>query len=197
MSTTRETIAVHRNRNRVRAAAAAVLVLTGVLGAGIVADRPADSHHATAPCQAVAGRDYNGAAIISTGLQMHVPPQGIVAGLDAGIVETGLLSLANPRVPASLRGHHDGLGVDHLAVGVLQQQAPAWGSVEDLMTPQGAARAFYTALQQIPGWQTMPVGQAVQLVQRSPYPDAYAVAVPAAETYYREHRADVVACEAA
>ena len=42
------------------------------------------------------------------------------------------------------------------------------------MNPAIAAGKFYDALQQVPGWQGMPVTVAAQRVQRSAFPDAYA-----------------------
>jgi cell wall-associated NlpC family hydrolase len=42
------------------------------------------------------------------------------------------------------------------------------------MNPDHAATSFYRRLQQVPRWQTLPVTDAAQAVQRSAYPDAYA-----------------------
>jgi hypothetical protein len=42
------------------------------------------------------------------------------------------------------------------------------------MQPTYAARAFYRALREVPGWQELSVTAAAQAVQRSAYPDAYA-----------------------
>jgi hypothetical protein len=42
------------------------------------------------------------------------------------------------------------------------------------MTPQTSAHKFLDALQQVPGWQDMPLSAAAQKVQVSAYPDAYA-----------------------
>lgn len=42
------------------------------------------------------------------------------------------------------------------------------------MQPVYAARAFYTALTQVPGWQSLPLSVAAQDVQHSAYPAAYA-----------------------
>ena len=42
------------------------------------------------------------------------------------------------------------------------------------MDPEFATRQFLTALEQIPGWQDMPLTDAAQAVQVSAFPDAYA-----------------------
>jgi cell wall-associated NlpC family hydrolase len=47
------------------------------------------------------------------------------------------------------------------------------GTPAQIMNPEYAAGAFYTALRKVPGWETMPLTQAAQRVQRSAYPDAY------------------------
>ncbi|MHA7281585.1 hypothetical protein [Arthrobacter sp. TMS2-4] len=58
----------------------------------------------------------------------------------------------------------------------LFQQRPSqgWGTEEQVMTPLYAAGAFYDALVRIPGYETLPITEAAQTVQRSAYPTAYA-----------------------
>lgn len=58
----------------------------------------------------------------------------------------------------------------------LFQQRPSqgWGTEEQIMTPVYAAGAFYDALVRIPGYETLPITEAAQTVQRSAYPTAYA-----------------------
>ena len=58
----------------------------------------------------------------------------------------------------------------------LFQQRPSqgWGTAEQLTTPTYAAAAFYRALGDVEGWETMSVTDAAQHVQRSAAPDAYA-----------------------
>src|SRR4029079_5673291 len=87
--------------------------------------------------------------------------------------ESGLRNLANPNVPASLAIPHEGLGHDHLSVGIMQQQ-PWWGSLRDLMTPGVAAQKFFTSLLKIGGWQNMAPTVAAQSVQHSAFPDPFA-----------------------
>jgi cell wall-associated NlpC family hydrolase len=56
------------------------------------------------------------------------------------------------------------------------QQHPeyGWGTVEQVTDPAYAARAFYSRLIQVPGWDTLPLTVAAQAVQRSAFPDRYA-----------------------
>ncbi len=58
----------------------------------------------------------------------------------------------------------------------LFQQRPSqgWGTEEQVMTPLYATGAFYDALVQVPGYETLPITEAAQTVQRSAYPEAYA-----------------------
>ncbi len=138
----------------------------------------------------------NGKAVIAAGLQMRIPEKGIVVALATALQESGLRNLANPNVPASLAIPHEGVGHDHLSVGIMQQQ-PWWGSLRDLMTPGVAAQKFYTALLKIGGWQNMAPTVAAQSVQRSAFPDAYADDVAAATLFYRQHLHDVLAASGA
>jgi cell wall-associated NlpC family hydrolase len=134
----------------------------------------------------------NGKAVIAAGLQMRIPEKGIIVGLATALQESGLRNLANPNVPASLAIPHEGLGHDHLSVGIMQQQ-PWWGSLRDLMTPGVAAQKFFTALLKIGGWQNMAPTVAAQSVQHSEFPDAYADDVAAATLFYRHHLREVLA----
>ncbi|WP_294568094.1 hypothetical protein [uncultured Arthrobacter sp.] len=58
----------------------------------------------------------------------------------------------------------------------LFQQRPSqgWGTEAQVMDPLYAAGAFYDALVRIPGYETLPITDAAQRVQRSAYPTAYA-----------------------
>ena len=73
-------------------------------------------------------------------------------------------------------GHrrHD-VAVDHDSLGVFQQRpSQGWGSPEQVPTPSTRPRTFLERLLTVPGWDTMPVTRAAQIVQRSAFPDAYA-----------------------
>ena len=122
---------------------------------------------------------------------MKIPEKGIIIGLATALQESGLRNLANPNIAASLAIPHEGLGHDHLSVGIMQQQ-PWWGSLRDLMTPGVAAQKFFTALLKIGGWQNMAPTVAAQSVQHSQFPDAYADDVAAATLFYRQHLREVL-----
>lgn len=64
---------------------------------------------------------------------------------------------------------------DRDSVGLFQQRtSQGWGSVAQIMDPVYSAGKFYDGLAKINGWQSMPLTQAAQAVQRSGFPDAYA-----------------------
>ena len=58
----------------------------------------------------------------------------------------------------------------------LFQQRPSqgWGTEEQIMMPLYATGAFYDALVQVPDYESLPITEAAQTVQRSAYPSAYA-----------------------
>jgi hypothetical protein len=63
---------------------------------------------------------------------------------------------------------------DRDSVGLFQQRpSQGWGTPEQLLDPAYAANAFYDALAQVDGYESMPVTEAAQEVQRSAFPDAY------------------------
>ncbi|GAB3031539.1 hypothetical protein GCM10011376_24830 [Nocardioides flavus (ex Wang et al. 2016)] len=64
---------------------------------------------------------------------------------------------------------------DRDSVGLFQQRpSQGWGTVEQLTDPVYATNAFFDALQQVEGYDSMEITVAAQEVQRSAYPDAYA-----------------------
>jgi hypothetical protein len=103
----------------------------------------------------------------------------LIAGLGASPVATTAAHAADhpaaTKTAAAVVQHVDPVG--------LFQQRPAsgWGPVDQLMDPATSAHKFYQALQQVPGWQDMPVTVAAQTVQGSALPDAYAQHEPAAQ----------------
>ncbi|MBW3079958.1 cobalt transporter [Bifidobacterium saguinibicoloris] len=61
------------------------------------------------------------------------------------------------------------------SVGLFQQRpSQGWGTVEQLTDESYATNAFYDELVKVADWQTIPVEDAAQAVQRSGYPDLYA-----------------------
>ncbi|WP_018255214.1 M23 family metallopeptidase [Salinispora mooreana] len=115
----------------------------------------------------------NAARIITVGQELQVPPRGWVIAVATAMQESRLRNLANPTVPGSDQLPNEGVGSDHDSVGLFQQRA-GWGSVQERMTPEYAARKFYEKLVEVPGWQRLPLTRAAQAVQISAFPDAYA-----------------------
>lgn len=107
-----------------------------------------------------AERMTNAAAIVSVGKSKNVPARGIVIALATAAQESKLLNLDY--------GDRDSLG--------LFQQRPSqgWGTPEQVRDPVYASTKFYEGLLAVSGWETMPLTQAAQAVQRSGFPDAYA-----------------------
>ena len=64
---------------------------------------------------------------------------------------------------------------DRDSVGLFQQRpTQGWGTPDQLQDPTYATNAFYDALAQVDGYESMPVTEAAQEVQRSGFPEAYA-----------------------
>jgi murein DD-endopeptidase MepM/ murein hydrolase activator NlpD len=113
---------------------------------------------------------HNAAIIVAAGQQMQVPPRGWVIAVATALQESTLHNYGN----LGARNDHDSLG--------LFQQRPSmgWGTPAQIMDPEYASRKFYEKLLSVPGWQSMPLTEAAQRVQRSAYPDAYAKHEPLA-----------------
>lgn len=85
------------------------------------------------------------------------------------------IALATSMQESKLRniGHGDQAGPD--SRGLFQQRpSQGWGTEQEVMDPYHATNAFYDALVQIPGYESLPITDAAQQVQRSAYPGAYA-----------------------
>jgi hypothetical protein len=117
----------------------------------------------------------NARTIIRVGEQMDLPKRAYVVAVATSMQETNLRNLANTGLPESENLPNDGTGYDHDSVGLFQQRpASGWGQVDELMDPDTSAQKFYQALEDVPGWEDMPVTVAAQTVQGSAFPDAYA-----------------------
>ncbi|MEV1295393.1 C40 family peptidase [Pseudonocardia sp. NPDC049635] len=116
----------------------------------------------------------NAGLIVATGAEMGVPSRGMVIAVATAMQESVLKNYANSTVPESLQHPHEAVGSDHDSVGLFQQREAGWGDVATRMDPRQSARLFYDALLEVPGWETMPLTRAAQLVQVSAFPDAYA-----------------------
>ena len=102
----------------------------------------------------------NAAIITAVGVQKGLPDHAATVALATSMQETELQNLSY--------GDLDSVG--------LFQQRPSqgWGTTAQIMDPVYAAGAFFDHLAQVPGWESMPVTEAAQLVQHSATPDAYA-----------------------
>lgn len=140
----------------------------------------------------------NAQVVVAVGEKMHIPPQGIIVALATALQESGLKNYANDGtgqlrgdqqgIASSLQLPHDAVGRDHGSLGIMQQQYPWWGTIQELMTPAIAARKFYEALLKVNNWQNLPVTVAAQTVQGSAFPDAYAAQEPKARALYATYR---------
>nr|WP_243715775.1 hypothetical protein [Micromonospora sp. KC207] len=117
----------------------------------------------------------NAKIIVDVGRGMKMPRRGLVVAVATAMQESDLRNLASDVLPESADYPHQGSGSDHDSVGLFQQRpSSGWGTVRDLMRPTYAARVFYEALLEVPGWEEMSVTAAAQSVQISAFPDAYA-----------------------
>ncbi|MET3810360.1 hypothetical protein [Arthrobacter sp. UYEF3] len=94
------------------------------------------------------------------------------------------IALATSMQESKLRniGHGDQAGPD--SRGLFQQRpSQGWGTEQEVMDPVHAANAFYDALVKIPGYESLPITEAAQEVQRSAYPGAYAQHEPMARAF--------------
>ncbi len=106
------------------------------------------------------------------------PTQGRYAGQIAAVsVERGLparaasIALATAFQESKLRNLSHG---DRDSVGLFQQRpSQGWGTEEQLQDPDYAINAFYDALVEIDGYESMRITEAAQAVQRSGFPEAY------------------------
>jgi murein DD-endopeptidase MepM/ murein hydrolase activator NlpD len=141
-----------------------VVLLAGA--AGTVCGPPASPPAAGLPASPRHWDDEqvdNAATIVTVGAGMHIPPRGWIIAMATAMQESGLRNLG-----------HLGERNDHDSLGLFQQRpSQGWGTPSQLTDPQYAAGAFYRKLLTVDGWQTMPLTEAAQAVQRSAYPQAY------------------------
>ena len=116
----------------------------------------------------------NAGKILAAGVEVGAPQRAQVIAVATAIQESDLYMYANAGDPASLALPHDRVGSDHDSVGLFQQRAAGWGTLEQRMDPKASAKLFYARLLSLPGWASMPLAAAAQAVQSSASPDAYA-----------------------
>ncbi len=133
-----------------------------------------------------------------------VTKDAVIVALMAALTESGLQNYANSTVPESLTYPHDAVGSDHDSVGFWQMR-PGWGTVKNLRDPAYQVRAFFggpsgpnkgtpRGLLDIPGWDTMPKGNAAQAVEVSAFPDRYAKNEPVATAVLQRFGTGVSYC---
>lgn len=179
-----------RRRRRPLLLGVAVLLLAGAAGTAVVLrgrdDRPPVGCTATAGGRAY-GLDLEQAAnagtIAAVGARRGLPDHAVTVALATALQESKLRNLPY--------GDLDSVG--------LFQQRPSqgWGTPEQLLDPVYAASAFYDRLTKVPGWQTRPVAEAAQAVQRSADGSAYAGWEPVAQLLARALTGEVprgIAC---
>ncbi len=106
----------------------------------------------------------NAKAIVDTGKAMGLPPRAWVIAVATSLQESNLKNLG-----------HLGDRNDHDSQGLFQQRpSSGWGTVAQITNPNYAATAFYNALLEVNGWDSIPLTRAAQKVQVSAYPDHYA-----------------------
>jgi hypothetical protein len=106
----------------------------------------------------------NARTIVQVGVVLGIPEYGVVVALATAMQESKLYNLGDL-----------GASNDHDSLGLFQQRpSMGWGSEAQVTDPVYATTAFYLALQQVPGWESMAVTDAAQSVQRSGFPYAYA-----------------------
>jgi len=101
----------------------------------------------------------NAAIVVGESIRRGLPARAATIALVTVWQESSVLNLNY--------GDRDSLG--------LFQQRPSqgWGTPDQIMDPWYASGKFYDALVKVKDWQTRPVGEVAQAVQRSAYPDAY------------------------
>lgn len=102
----------------------------------------------------------NAATIAAVSVQRDLPTRAATIATATALQESKLRNLTH--------GDLDSIG--------LFQQRPSqgWGSEQQILDPVYASEKFYDHLVKVRDWQTRPLTQVAQAVQRSGYPDAYA-----------------------
>jgi hypothetical protein len=102
----------------------------------------------------------NAATITTVAVRRHLPARAATIALATAIQESKLRNVTY--------GDKDSIGLFQ------QRTSQGWGSRAQILDPVHASNAFYDALVKIDGYQSMPITQVAQKVQRSAYPAAYA-----------------------
>lgn len=153
-----------------------VALIAGMAGGGQVATAQADQEKFTSavcaytsntPTRVRPIKDLtkeqaaNAKTIVNTARELGLPERAAVLGVATGLQESNLRT---------------GVVGDHgQAHGVFQQHPQhGWGTLEQVKDTGYAARAFFKRLVKVKNWDTRPLTEGAQAVQRSAFPDAYA-----------------------
>ncbi|MFC3299910.1 hypothetical protein FJV46_04230 [Arthrobacter agilis] len=174
MSPRQPSAAVRRRRRRLRTGAMLTALAAVVVGGSVVALGQLDRSEILVRerCSATVGPDTfeltpeqtgNAALISGVAVNRGLPARAASIAIATAIQESRLENI----------DYGDDAGPD--SRGLFQQRpSQGWGTEEQVMTPLYATSAFYDALVQVPGYETLPITEAAQTVQRSAYPEAYA-----------------------
>ncbi|MDO5711008.1 MAG: hypothetical protein Q4P32_04615, partial [Micrococcales bacterium] len=102
----------------------------------------------------------NASTIAAVSVQRRLPTRAAVIAIATAMQESKLRNLDH--------GDRDSLG--------LFQQRPSqgWGTAAQVQDAHYASGLFYNHLVKVPSWQTRPLTEVAQAVQRSGFPEAYA-----------------------
>lgn len=115
-------------------------------------------------------QQQNAQLIINAVAKRNLPKRAAIISLATAMQES---SLVNVNYGDDLQGVRNPDGTLTTSRGLFQQQN-SWGPLTVRLDPMGATGLFLDRLVRVPNWDTMPLTQAAQAVQRSGLPDAYA-----------------------
>ncbi|MDQ4491090.1 hypothetical protein RBS60_12880 [Sinomonas sp. ASV486] len=105
----------------------------------------------------------NAALITAISVRRGLPPRAATIALATAMQESKLRNI----------GYGDTAGPD--SRGLFQQRpSQGWGTEAQIMDPVYATNAFYDVLIKIEGYESLPITEAAQKVQKSGYPQGYA-----------------------
>lgn len=103
----------------------------------------------------------NARIIYAVAVGRSLPERAAVIAIATALQESKLYNLTN--------------AVNADSLGLFQQRpSQGWGTAAQILDPMHASNAFYDHLIKVANWQSIPLTQAAQDVQRSAYPNAYA-----------------------
>ncbi|MER5732672.1 hypothetical protein ABT084_30830 [Streptomyces sp. NPDC002138] len=163
-----------RRRRRPYRLAAALLVLLGLAGYYIVQNESTGGDGAP-HCTVVAGPGGGAGGSYSMNLEQARYASTIAAvGSSKKMSERAVtIAMATAMQESALRNLDHG---DRDSLGLFQQRpSQGWGTPAQIMDPVYSAGIFYDRLlEDAPNYETMPLTEAAQEVQRSGFPEAYA-----------------------